>query len=193
MQLLLGRGAGNGGRGSRREPVSHLFTPHVIFTVGQDTHQQICEAFQACMAVLVVISSAHLSHRGHPNAFPLLSEIHPSQTSKLHASDGLCHFQTAGQRRGRCWRRGGHLVAFGHVFQANQKKKKKINHPPSWSLHTPFPGTLRVFLPWYGGPASYLYMKTWGRPSAIPWLTSHYCLWDTTVSPIFQMEKQIRW
>lgn len=49
-----------------------------------------------------------------------------------------------------------------------KKEKKKINHPPSWSLHVPFPGTLRVFLPWYRGPASYLYMKTWGRPSAIP-------------------------
>lgn len=170
VQLLLDRGAGNGGGESRREPVSHLFTPHVIFTMGHDTHQQICEAFQACMAVLVVISSAHLSHRGHSNTFPSSARYtHPRQASSMPQMASATSKQLALQRSGRCWRRS-HLVAFGHVFQANQKKKrKKKNQPPTFLIPS-------RPLPWY--PESVPPMIR--RPSL---LFIHEDLWPAQCDP----------
>lgn len=78
-----------------RKPTSHLFTPHKIFTPFNVT-------MQVCMVVLV-ISFAQLSYSGRPNVFPVLSQLYPSWTNSLHASeeDGLWHFPIACQKSRR--------------------------------------------------------------------------------------------
>lgn len=87
---------------------SYLFMLHMILTMfdvpcQQGTNKSV-EALQDGADAFLGTTSAPLSHRGHPNAFLVPSHTHSPGPTVSASGDGLCHFQTACQRSGRCLR-----------------------------------------------------------------------------------------
>lgn len=80
LHLLLGRRNREWGWGGVRGSQSYPFRLCMIFTMFEGAYQQVTneyvEALQDRVAVLLVTTSAQLSHSGHPSAFPVLSHTY---------------------------------------------------------------------------------------------------------------------